>query len=206
MTATIEPTQGLVEVEQLLQEGSALADRLGDLGSSLRNMASQLETGVPPSPGLAASVIEVSKAFETWHDKAKRSLSDNSIEAALPKVVAALERHRHTLEQAQLKKKVLRVLEQISGLAFRGSEEFMALSTIQFDAVGMMRSIKEAPALNETSQALANGTHPYNLLIQLLTDKELPNDDWMGIYQKVGNELGMDLAVAVVRDRIYLPD
>lgn len=205
MTATLEIPQGLQEVDQLLEEGTGLASRLGDLGISLRTIAAQLEAGVPPSPGLAANVIEVSKAFENWHDKAKRSLNTD-VEGALPNVLEALKGHRHVLEQAQLKKRAMGILEQISSLAYRGSEEFMPLSTIQFDAVGMMRAIKDAPKLDSTAQALASGTHPFNLLLQLLTNKELSNDDWTRVYQTVGQEVGMDLAVAVVRDRIYLPD
>jgi len=155
---------------------------------------------------MAASVIEVSKAFESWHERAQRILGGTAVEPVLPRVLEALEVHRKALEEAALRQKAMNVLEQVSSLVYQGSEEFLPLSTVQFDALGMIRQFKEMTGLNDVVLALAGGQHPYNLLLKLVLDKEMTNDEWMNIYQQVGQQLSQDLAVAAARGRVYLPE
>ncbi|MCX7601985.1 MAG: hypothetical protein N2Z75_08600 [Meiothermus sp.] len=190
----------------LLDEGQGLQNRLGELAGLLRQVASQLDKGSPPSPGMAASVIEVSKAFEGWHERAQRILGETPVEPVLPRVLEALEAHRKALEEAALRQKAMNVLEQVSSLVYRGADEFLPLSTVQFDALGMIRKFKDMTGLNEVILSLAGGTHSYNLLLKLVLDKEMSNDEWVSVYQRVGQEINQDLAVAAARGRVYLPE
>lgn len=202
---TANPAQ-VAEIEQLVQEGNRLQERLSELGGTLRQVAAQLEGGVPSSTGIAASIIEVSKAFETWHQRAQQALGGQAVEAVLPKVIEALHAQRRHLEEAALRQQALGVLEQISSLTYRGSEEFLPLSTVQFDALGMLRAVKEQPVLDDTAKALVAGTHPFNHLLRLVSDKSMSNEEWQATYQAVGQQFGMDLAVAVARGFVYLPE
>lgn len=204
-TMTANPAQ-VAEVEQIIQEGTRLQDRLSELGSALKQVAAQLEGGVPPSTGIAASIIEVSKAFETWHQRAQQALGGQAVEAVLPKVIEALHAQKRRLEEAALRQQALGVLEQISSLTYRGHEEFLPLSTVQFDALGMLRTVKEHPTLDDTAKALVGGTHPFNGLLRLASDKSMSNEEWQATYQAVGQQFGMDLAVAVARGFVYLPE
>ncbi len=203
---SLEDLDGMTDVMGLLDEGQQLKNRLGELAGLLRQVAGQLDKGSPPSPGMAASVIEVSKAFEGWHERAQRILGGTAVEPVLPRVLEALEVHRKALEEAALRQKAMNVLEQVSSLVYQGSEEFLPLSTVQFDALGMIRQFKEMTGLNDVVLALAGGQHPYNLLLKLVLDKEMTNDEWMNIYQQVGQQLSQDLAVAAARGRVYLPE
>ncbi|WP_299430739.1 hypothetical protein [uncultured Meiothermus sp.] len=203
---SLEDLDGMTDVMGLLDEGLRLQNRLGELGGILRQVASLLDKGSPPSPGMAASVIEVSKAFEGWHERAQRILGGSPVEPVLPSVLEALEAHRKALEEAALRQKAMNVLEQVSSLVYRGNEEFLPLSTVQFDALGMIRKFKDMNGLNEVILSLASGSHSYNLLLKLVMDKEMSNDEWTSVYQKVGQETGQDLAVAAARGRVYLPE
>jgi len=203
---SLEDLDGMTDVMGLLGEGQRLQNLLGELGGVLRQVASQLDKGSPPSPGMTASVIEVSKAFEGWHERAQRILGGTAVEPVLPKVLEALEAHRKALEEAALRQKAMNVLEQISSLVYRGNEEFLPLSTVQFDALGMIRQFKDMTGLNDIILSLAGGNHSYNLLLRLVLDKEMSNDEWMAVYEKVGKEVGQDLAVAAARGRVYLPE
>jgi hypothetical protein len=69
-----------------------------------------------------------------------------------------------------------------------------------------MRQQKDLAELNETIVALANGNHAYNQLLKLVVDKGMSNEEWVGVYQQVGQALGQDLAVAAARGQIYLPE
>ncbi|RIH86356.1 hypothetical protein Mlute_01302 [Meiothermus luteus] len=204
-TAPLEGLERIGEVEGLLSEGQALQERLGELGQALRQTAEQLEQGHPPSPATAAMLIEAAKDFEGWLERVQRLLP-GPLEPHLPSTLEALRAHRQALEEAALQQKALGVLEQVSSLAYRGTEEFLPLSAVQFDALGLMREFKEATGLSDTVRALAEGTHPYNLLLRLVTDSEMSNEEWVNAYQKVGQELGQELAVAAVRGRLYLPE
>jgi len=204
-TLTPNPAQ-VAEVDQLIQEGNRLQQRLGELSGALHQVAAQLEGGVPPSTGMAASIIEISKAYETWHQKAQQALGGQAVEAVLPRVMEALHNHKRQLEESSLRQKALNVLEQVSSLAYRGSEEFMPLSTVQFDALGMLRSVKDHPVLDATTKALVEGHHPFNALLRLITDKAMSNEEWQATYQSVGQQFGTDLAVALARGFIYLPE
>ncbi|MER3553077.1 MAG: hypothetical protein C4331_01635 [Meiothermus sp.] len=204
-TLTADPAQ-VAGVDQVIQEGIRLQGRLSELGGALRQVAAQLEGGTPPSTGIAASIIEISKAFETWHAHAQNALGGRAVEPILPRVMEALEGHKRQLEEAALRQKAMAVLEQVSSLAYRGNEEFMPLSTVQFDALGLMRSMKDATGLDDTSRALVAGTHPLNALLRLLTDKEMSNDEWQALYQNVGQTFGTDLSVAIARGFVYLPE
>lgn len=203
---SLEDLDGMTDVMGLLDEGQRLQNRLGELGGVLRQVASQLDKGSPPSPGMAANVIEISKAFESWHERAQRILGGAPVEPVLPKVLEALEAHRKALEEAALRQKALNVLEQVSSMVYRGGDEFLPLSTVQFDALGMIRKFKDMTGLNDVILALAGGNHSYNLLLKLITDKEMSNEEWMSVYEKVSKEVGQDLAVAAVRGRVYLPE
>lgn len=203
---SLEDLDGMTDVMGLLDEGQRLQSRLGELGALLRQAASQLDKGSPPSPGMAASVIEVSKAFEGWHERAQRILGGAPVEPVLPRVMEALEAHRKTLEEAALRQKAMNVLEQVSSLVYRGADEFLPLSTVQFDALGMIRKFKDMTGLNDVILSLAGGNHSYNLLLKLVLDKEMSNDEWMSVYQKVGQEISQELAVAAARGRVYLPE
>ncbi len=203
---SLEDLDGMTDVMGLLEEGQHLQNRLVELGGVLRQVAGQLDKGSPPPPGMAASVIEVSKAFEGWHERAQRILGGTSVEPVLPRVLEALEAHRKALEEAALRQKAMNVLEQVSSLVYRGADEFLPLSTVQFDALGMIRKFKDMTGLNEVILSLAGGNHSYNLLLKLVLDKEMSNDEWMKVYQKVGEEISQDLAVAAARGRVYLPE
>ncbi|AWR85741.1 hypothetical protein Mtai_v1c04940 [Meiothermus taiwanensis WR-220] len=194
------------EVNTLLEEGRRLQNRLADLGAALRQAAAELDEGRPPSPDLAASLVEVSQAFDGLHARVQRLLGGGPIEPLLPKVLEALEAHRKALEAAALRQQALNVLEQVSSLVYRGGEEFLPLSAVQFDALGLMRQQKESTELNATVLALANGSHPYNLLIKLVVDKGMSNEEWVRVYQQVAQEIGQDIAVAAARGQIVLPE
>lgn len=204
-TVTAGPAQ-VVEVDQVIQDGIRLQGRLGELSGALKAVAAQLEGGTPPSTGVAASIIEISKAFETWHSHAQAALGGKSVEAVLPRVMEALEGHKRQLEEAALRQRAMGVLEGVSSLAYRGKEEFMPLSTVQFDALGLMRRMKDSTGLDDTTKALVAGTHPFNALLRLLTDKEMSNDEWQNLYQGIGQHFGSDLGVAIARGFVYLPE
>lgn len=203
---SVDNPNSLAEVEQLIKEGQHLQKQLGDLSGMLRQMASQLEQGTPPTAGTTSNMIETSRAFETWHEQAQKALGGSLIEPVLPKVLEALEQHKHQLEQANLRHKALQALEHISSLAHRDSEEFMPLSTIQFDAVGMMRALRDSSMAGETSQALAQGHHPYNALLRLILDSEMSNLAWFESFKTVSEQLNQDLAIAAARGHISLPE
>lgn len=118
----------------------------------------------------------------------------------------ALEARRKALEAAALRQKALNVLEQVSSLAYRDGQEFLPLSTVQFDTLGLMRQYKDLAEPNEDIVALARGNHAYNQLLKLVTDKAMSNEEWVRGYQQVAEALGQDLAVAAARGQIYLPE
>jgi hypothetical protein len=96
------------------------------------------------------------------------------------------------------------VLEQVGSLSYGGKEEFMPLSEIQFEAIGMLRALKGAEHLDDTTMALAAGTHPYALLVRLIANQDLSDNDWQETYQAVKQSLGNELAVAAARGRLRL--
>ncbi|WP_147279595.1 hypothetical protein [Meiothermus sp. QL-1] len=193
------------EVEGLLEEGQALQGRLGQLGETLCRLAEDLKQGHPPPAEVLAQLTEASASFEDWLGRARRVLGVG-VEPILPQVLEALKAHRQQLKEVFLRQKALQVLEQVSSLVYRGAEEFMPLSAVQFDALGLMRQLKESTTLGEGARALAEGRHPYNLLLQLVANKELSDEEWVEAYQRVGQELGQELAVAAARGRLSLPD
>ncbi|MDX2003968.1 MAG: hypothetical protein SFU83_01710 [Meiothermus sp.] len=203
MPAVASHQQSIAEVEALLNEGQNLSQSLRSLAETLRQTAQMLEQGQAPSLENANAITEAAKAFEGWHGKVRAAVAAH-VEPSQPRGMEALERHKVTLEQTALKQKALGVLEQVSSLVYSGSEEFMPLSTIQFDAVGMMRSIKDEAVPGDKTLALAEGRHPFCALLRLLGDKEMDNDAWDEVYKAVGKELGMEVAVAVARGKINL--
>ncbi|MFN3391140.1 MAG: hypothetical protein ACK40N_05215 [Meiothermus ruber] len=196
----------MTEVMALLDEGRRMQGYLSEMGTEMLKAAAELDNGYPPSPDLIAKLVGASQAFEALHDRAQRLLGGALIEPVLPRVLEALEAHRKLLEATALRQKALNVLEQVSSLVYRGGEEFLPLSTVQFDALGLMRQQKDLAELNETIVALANGNHAYNQLLKLVVDKGMSNEEWVGVYQQVGQALGQDLAVAAARGQIYLPE
>jgi|DewCreStandDraft_5_1066085.scaffolds.fasta_scaffold11279_4 hypothetical protein len=201
-----EELNSMTEVMALLDEGRRMQGYLSEMGTEMLKAAAELDNGYPPSPDLIAKLVGASQAFEALHDRAQRLLGGALIEPVLPRVLEALEAHRKLLEATALRQKALNVLEQVSSLVYRGGEEFLPLSTVQFDALGLMRQQKDLAELNETIVALANGNHAYNQLLKLVVDKGMSNEEWVGVYQQVGQALGQDLAVAAARGQIYLPE
>lgn len=206
---TVIPTEELnsmAEVMALLDEGRRLQGHLSELGAQLLRAAAELDNGSPPSPDLAAQLVEATQAFEALHKRAQRLLGGAPIEPRLPPVLEALEARRKALEAAALRQKALNVLEQVSSLAYRDGQEFLPLSTVQFDTLGLMRQYKDLAEPNEDIVALARGNHAYNQLLKLVTDKAMSNEEWVRGYQQVAEALGQDLAVAAARGQIYLPE
>lgn len=193
------------EVNTLLEEGRRLQNRLADLGAALRQAAAELDEGRPPSPILPPAWLRFRRPL-TGCTQGCSACWGGPIEPLLPKVLEALEAHRKALEAAALRQQALNVLEQVSSLVYRGGEEFLPLSAVQFDALGLMRQQKESTELNATVLALANGSHPYNLLIKLVVDKGMSNEEWVRVYQQVAQEIGQDIAVAAARGQIVLPE
>ncbi|WP_297558483.1 hypothetical protein [Meiothermus sp.] len=196
----------MTEVMALLDEGRRMQGYLSEMGTEMLKAAAELDNGYPPSPDLIAKLVGASQAFEALHDRAQRLLGGALIEPVLPRVLEALEAHRKALEAAALRQQALNVLEQVSSLVYRSGEEFLPLSAVQFDVLGLMRQQKESTELNATVLALANGSHPYNLLLRLVADKSMSNEEWVRIYQQVAQEIGQDLAVAAARGQIVLPE
>jgi hypothetical protein len=197
MQATV--SAGIAEVERLISEGQRLQQRLGELGEVLRQVASQLEQGTPAQSGVTAQLVEVSKLLEGWYGQAQALLGRSPDELVLPKVLEALYAHKHQLELAQIRQRALDVLEDISALTYQGSEEFLPLSGLQFDALSLLRDIQTSPVPGETARALAAGKHPYNALLRLALEPSLPNEEWLALLQHLSQELGADLAVAAAR-------
>lgn len=175
-----EELNSMTEVMALLDEGRRMQGYLSEMGTEMLKAAAELDNGYPPSPDLIAKLVGASQAFEALHDRAQRLLGGALIEPVLPRVLEALEAHRKLLEATALRQKALNVLEQVSSLVYRGGEEFLPLSTVQFDALGLMRQQKDLAELNETIVALANGNHAYNQLLKLVVDKGMSNEEWLG--------------------------
>jgi len=206
ITTPTKELNSMTEVMALLEEGQRLQNHLAELGTKLRQAADELDNGYSPSPDLAALLVAAAQAFDGLYERAQRVLGGALIEPLLPRVLEALEAHRKALEGAAIRQKALNVLEQVSSLVYRGGEEFLPLSTVQLEALGLMRQQKETTVPGDTMVALANGSHPYNLLLRLVVDKAMSNEEWIKVYQRVGQELGLDLAVAAARGQIYLPE
>jgi hypothetical protein len=206
MLATPLEANSMREVGVLLEEGRRLQSRLAELGAQLRQAAVELEQGHPPSPELVAGLAGLSQAFHGLLERAQHLLGEVPIEPLLPRILEALEARHKVLEGALLRQKALDVLERVSGLVYQGGGEFLPLSSVQFDALGMLRQQRERADLDETFLALASGTHPYNLLLRLVADKGMSNEEWARAYQQVGQALGQELAVAAARGQICLPE
>lgn len=202
MQATV--SAGIAEVERLISEGQRLQQRLGELGEVLRQVAGQLEQGTPTQPGVTAQLVEVSKLLEGWYGQAQALLGRSPEELVLPKVLEALYAHKHQLELARIRQQALEVLENISALTYQGSEEFLPLSGLQFDALSLLRDIQTAPVPGETARALAAGKHPYNALLRLALEPALSNEEWLALLQHLSQELGSELAVAAARRQLGL--
>jgi len=200
MQATL--SVGMAEVERLISEGQRLQQRLGELGELLRQVASQLEQGTPAQSGVSAQLLEASKLLEGWYGQAQALLGRSLDERVLPKVMEALYAHKHQLELAQIRQRALEVLEDISALTYQGTEEFLPLSGLQFDALSLLRDIQSAPVPGETAHALAAGKHPYNALLRLALEPSLSNEEWLSLLQQLSQELGTDLAVAAARRQL----
>lgn len=201
-----EELNSMTEVMALLDEGQHLQGYLSELGARLLRAAAELDDGHPPSPDLVAELVGATQAFEALHERVQHLLGGAPIEPRLPRVLEALEARRKALEAAALRQKALNVLEQVSSLAYRDGKEFLPLSTVQFDTLGLMRQYKDLAEPNEAIVALASGKHAYNQLLKLVTDKAMSNEEWVGVYQRVAEALGQDLAVAAARGQIYLPE
>lgn len=206
MTAIPTEELRMTEVMALLDEGQRLQGYLSELGAQLLRAAAELDDGCPPSPDLIAGLVGATQAFEALHERAQRLLGGAPIEPRLPRVLEALEARRKALEAAALRQKALNVLEQVSSLAYQDDKEFLPLSTVQFDTLGLMRQYKDLAEPNEAIMALASGNHVYNQLLKLVTDKAMSNEEWVRVYQQVAAALGQDLAVAAARGQIYLPE
>lgn len=206
MTAIPTEELSMTEVMALLDEGQRLQGYLSELGARLLRAAAELEDGRPPSPDLAAELAGAAQAFEALHERVQRLLGGAPIEPRISRVLEALEAQRKALEAAALRQKALSVLEQVSSLVYRDGQEFLPLSTVQFDALGLMRQYKNLAEPNEAIVALASGNHAYNQLLRLVTDKAMSNEEWIRMYQQVTEVLGQDLAVAAARGQIYLPE
>ncbi|WP_018466690.1 hypothetical protein [Calidithermus timidus] len=200
MQATV--SVGIAEVERLISEGQRLQRRLGELGEVLRQTALQLEQGTPAQAGVTTQLVEVSKLLEGWYSQAERLLGRSPDELVLPKVMEALYGHKHQLELAQIRQQALEVLEEISALSYQGSEEFLPLSGLQFDALSLLRDIQTAAVPGETARALAAGKHPYNALLRLALEPSLSNEEWLSLLQYLSQELGSELAVAAARRQL----
>lgn len=203
---SVDNLNNLTEVEQLIIEGQQLQKQLGDLSGMLRQMASLLEQGAPPAVGTTSNMIETSRVFELWHERAQKALGGTLIEPVLPRVLEALEQHRQVLEQTTQRRKALGVLEQISSLVHQNHQEFMPLSTVQFDSVGLMRTLRDSSMSGEVIKALAEGQHPFNLLLRLVLDSDMSNSSWWETFQSVSEHLGQDLAITAARGHLQLPE
>lgn len=201
-----EELNSMTEVMALLDEGQRLQGYLSELGAQLLRAAAELDDGYPPPPDLAAELVGATQAFEALHERVQRLLGGAPIEPRLPQVLEALEARRKALEAADLRQKALNVLEQVSSLAYRDGKEFLPLSAVQFDALGLMRQYKDLTEPKEAIVTLASGNHAYNQLLKLVTDKAMSNEEWVRVYQQVAEALGQDLAVAAARGQIYLPE
>ncbi|MBI5812056.1 MAG: hypothetical protein HZB27_05490 [Meiothermus silvanus] len=151
----------------------------------------------------AQQLTQAAHAFEDWWRRAQK-LVGGDLEQSIPKVMQALEAHQQKLEMEIQRQKAMAVLERVGSLSYGGKEEFMPLSEIQFEALGMLRALKGAEQLDETALALAAGTHPYALLVRLIANPDLSDDDWQETYQAVKQSLGNELAVAAARGRLRL--
>lgn len=196
-------TAGLSQAASLMDEGQGLMHRMHGLAEGLRQVAAQLGQGVPAPAEVAQQLTQAAQAFEDWWQRSQR-LVGSDLERSIPKVMQALEAHQQKLEVEIQRQKALMVLEQVGSLSYGGKDEFMPLSEIQFEAIGMLRTLKGADHLDDTAQALAAGTHPYALLVRLIANQDLSDNDWQETYQAVKQSLGNELAVAAARGRLRL--
>ncbi|RYM33168.1 MULTISPECIES: hypothetical protein [unclassified Meiothermus] len=196
-------TAGLSQTASLMDEGQGLMHRMHQLAEELRQVVAQLGQGVPAPAEAAQGLTQTAQAFEDWWRRAQK-LVGGDLERSVPKVMQALEVHQQRLEMEIQRQKAMAVLEQVGSLSYVNKDEFMPLSEIQFEAIGMLRALKGAEQLDETAMALAAGTHPYALLVRLVTNPELSDSDWQEIYQAVRQSLGNELAVAAARGKLHL--
>lgn len=194
---------GLSQAASLMDEGQGVMHRMHELAEELRQVAAQLAQGIPAPAEAAQQLTQAAHAFEDWWRRAQK-LVGGDLERSIPKVMQALEAHQQKLEMEIQRQKAMAVLEQVGSLSYGGKEEFMPLSEIQFEALGMLRALKGAEQLDDTALALAAGTHPYALLVRLIANPDLSDDDWQETYQAVKQSLGNELAVAAARGRLRL--
>jgi len=186
-----------------MDEGQELMHRMHELAEGLRQVAAGLGQGIPAPAEAAQQLIQAAQAFEDWWRRAQ-GLVGGELERSIPPVMQALEGYQRKLEMEIQRQKAMAVLEQVGSLSYGGKDELMPLSEIQFEAIGMLRALKGAERLDDTALALAAGSHPYALLVRLVTNPELSDHDWQETYQAVKQSLGNELAVAAARGKLRL--
>ena len=206
-------TEGLAEeIDELSEEFALLAKRMTDAATRLT------ASGELPPDDLIADIETARRDFERRRSRLRQGAIDLRLAPLSHQELASLGdlsrwleamvlSERREAEIRQIRSRAIETLNRALTLSHLEDDDFAPLSECQDRASELLESLSKTKALdgNDEAKQLADGNHPINDLLILVSRRKSLNDaEWGDLYGAVAKTYGGALAAAAVRGRLKI--
>ncbi|NEN89248.1 MAG: hydrogenase [Okeania sp. SIO3H1] len=197
----------------LLEKLTSLSDNFPKLGIRLSLAAKELQNaGTPPSEGLLEELMAYGRDFATLKKQGLELAKTSQVSAGAISSFTDLENLIKALAsttESSSSQPVLDILNQILAIAHQEQPEFPPLQPVKAKAKELHQLISNTKSdkLPDDAQALIANTHPLSAILTLVKQgKNLDDEQWLELEEKVNASFGKKLMLAISRGKLTIPN
>ncbi|NES89380.1 hydrogenase [Okeania sp. SIO2B9] len=197
----------------LLEKLASLSENFPKLGIRLSLAAKELQNaGTPPSESLLEELMAYGRDFATLKEQGLELAKTSQVSAGaifsftdLENLIKALA----STTESSSSQPVLDILNQILAIAHQEQPEFPPLQSLKAKAKELHQLISHTKSdkLPDEAQALIAETHPLSAVLKLVKQgKNLDDEQWLELEEKVNASFGKKLMLAISREKLTIPN
>ncbi|NET29907.1 hydrogenase [Okeania sp. SIO1I7] len=197
----------------LLEKLTSLSDNFPKLGIRLSLAAKELQNaGTPPSEGLLEELMAYGRDFATLKKQGLELAKTSQVSAGAISSFTDLENLIKALAsttESSSSQPFLDILNQILAIAHQEQPEFPPLQPVKAKAKELHQLISNTKSdkLPDDAQALIAETHPLSAILTLVKQgKNLDDEQWLELEEKVNASFGKKLMLAISRGKLTIPN
>ena len=191
-----------LDIEQQLQQLKVFSFRLGE---SMDRTAEALRIrGVSPS----AELIDDLRTYRDVFAKVQSWLINQQPQTVSLMETSTLKDLENGVVNQMARRRALATIDEVATLTHvEGAQHPVAITCQQMFQRARQEVLGSAPQSTQTIQALQEGLHPLNVLWTLISQGDsLDDDTWTELLEQCAQQMGKDVATAVVRHKLRIPN
>ena len=189
-----------LDIEQQLQQLKVFSFRLGE---SMDRTAEALRIrGVSPS----AELIDDLRTYRDVFAKVQSWLINQQPQSVSFMETSTLKDLENGVVNQMARRRALATIDEVATLTHvEGAQHPVAVTCQQMFQRARQEVLGSVPQSTQTIQALQEGLHPLNVLWTLVSQGDsLDDDTWTELLEQCAQQMGKDVATAVVRHKLRI--